>query len=559
MNINKQDSALPDYALVERQEMIRGVGLGDTAIARPQIGVVSSWGEVNPASIHLDKVVQMVKAGVWAAGGTPREFVISSICTSMAGHDNYHLPHRDLVAGYIETVAMTNLFDAMVFVPVCDDVIPGHLMAAARLDLPAVVLTGGYMQLNRFRGRRIDPLDVAATHYQAFQAGSLTADEFCEVKDKGCPGAGACPVMGTANTMAALVEALGMTLPGNASVPGADSRLQRMAFQAGQQVMHLLQQGIKPSRILTPAAFDNAIRVLMAIGGSTNGVLHLQAIAAELDLEIRPDRFNQLSSSTPFICDVYPSGSGGHYLADLDDAGGIAGVMKVLQPLLNAEALTVTGHPLKGNLESVRVTDGNVIHSLESPLEKAGGLIFLTGNLAPNGALIKKAAVPAAMQQHTGPAVIFADEESACQALIEDRLVAGSVVVIRYVGPKGDPGMRLLQRFLWQLAAKGLQDKIALITDGRFSGTNKGCAVGHIGPEAAEGGPLAIVADGDRIEIDIPNNQINLLISEGEFNKRLAHWQPPAPKVKKGYLALYSRAAKSADRGAALNYGDSEI
>jgi len=538
--------------------MIRGLGLGDEAIARPQIGVASSWGEINPASTHLDKVMQMVKAGVWAAGGTPREFVISSICTSMAGHDNYHLPHRDLVAGYIETVAMTNLFDAMVFLPVCDDVIPAHLMAAARLDLPAIVVTGGYMQLNRFKGQSIDPLDVAAKHYQAFKAGDLTEVEFCEVKDKGCPGTGACPVMGTANTMAALAEALGMTLPGNASVPGADSRLQRMAFQAGQQALHLLKQNLTPSRILTPAAFDNAIRLLMAIGGSTNGVLHLQAIAAELDLEIKPERFNELSRSTPFICDVYPSGASGHFMADLDEAGGITGVMNVLQPLLDSEVLTVTGHPLKHNLEAANVTNANVIHSLENPLEKEGGLIFLSGNLAPNGALIKKAAVPPSMQQHTGSAVIFADEESACQALIEDRLTPGSVVVIRYVGPKGDPGMRLLQRFLWQLSAKGLQDRIALITDGRFSGTNKGCAVGHIGPEAAEGGPLAIVADGDKIEIDILKAQINLLISESELKKRLEVWAPSAQKVKKGYLAIYSKMAKSADRGAALDYGSAK-
>jgi len=555
MNIDKKDSILPDYALVERQEMIRGLGLGDDAIARPQIGVVSSWGEVNPASIHLDKVAQMVKAGVWAAGGTPREFVISSICTSMAGHDNYHLPHRDLVAGYIETVAMTNLFDAMIFLPVCDDVIPAHLMAAARLDLPAIVLTGGYMQLNRFKGQPIDPLDVAAKHYQAFKAGDLTENEFYEIKDKGCRGTGACPVMGTANTMAAMAEALGMTLPGNASVPGTDSRLQRMAFQTGQQAMVLLQQDLKPSRIMTSAAFDNAIRVLMAIGGSTNGVLHLQAVAAELDLEIRPEQFNALSRSTPFICDIYPSGASGHFMADLDEAGGITGVMKVLQPLLASEVLTVTGHPLKENLKAASVASAKVIHSLENPIEKAGGLIFLSGNLAPNGALIKKAAVPPAMQQHTGPAVIFADEESASKALIEDTLAPGSVVVIRYVGPKGDPGMRLLQRFLWQLAAKGMQDRIALITDGRFSGTNKGCAVGHIGPEAAEGGPLAIVADGDQIEIDIPKAQINLLIPDSEFKKRLSAWTPPAQKVKKGYLSIYSKMAKSADRGAALDYG----
>lgn len=554
MSFKKSDSDLPDYALVERQEMIRGLGHGDEALGRPQIGVVSSWGEVNPAAIYLDRVVASVKAGIWAAGGTPREFVISSICTSMAGNDRYHLPHRDLVAGYIETVTLTNLLDGLVFVPVCDDVIPGHLMAAARLNIPAVVVTGGYMQLNRYKGKKIDPLDVAPKHYRDFKAGKLEEAEFCEIKDKGCPGMGACPVMGTANTMAAMVEALGMSLPGNATVPGADSRLQRMAFAAGQQVMRLLHKGIRPSDVMPLEAFDNAIRVLMAIGGSTNAVLHLQAIAAEFDLDIDPDRFNRISKSTPFICDVVPSGPGKNFLSDLDEAGGIAAVMRELYPLLNSQVVTVTGNTLKENLKTAPTGDRKVIHSLDNPIDKEGGLVFLQGNLAPNGALVKKAAVPAAMLQHRGPARIFTDEESACEALNSNEISAGEVVVVRYVGPKGDPGMRLLQRFLWILSAKGLQDKIAFITDGRFSGTNKGCAVAHIGPEAAEGGPLAILNNGDIVEIDIPNEKLNVLVSPEELNKRLEIWTPPERKVHKGYLRIYSKLAKSADKGAALNY-----
>ena len=554
MSFKKSDSDLPDYALVERQEMIRGLGHGDEAIDRPQIGVVSSWGEVNPAAIHLDRVVASVKAGIWASGGTPREFVISSICTSMAGNDRYHLPHRDLIAGYIETVALTNLLDALVFVPICDDVIPGHLMAAARINIPAVVVTGGYMQLNRFKGKRIDPLDVAPKHYRDFKDGKLNEAELGEIKDKGCPGIGACPVMGTANTMAAMVEALGMSLPGNAAVPGADSRLQRMAFAAGRQVMRLLHKGIRPSDLMPLESFDNAIRVLMAIGGSTNAVLHLQAIAAEFDMDIEPDRFNEISKSTPFICDVAPSGPGKHFLADLDDAGGITAVMRELQPLLNNEVMTVTGKPLRENLKTASTGDRKVIHSLDNPIDKEGGLIFLKGNLAPNGALVKKAAVPAAMLQHRGPARIFADEESACDALNSNEISAGEVVVVRYVGPKGDPGMRLLQRFLWILSAKGLQDKIAFITDGRFSGTNKGCAVAHIGPEAAEGGPLAVLKNGDTIEIDIPNEKLNVLISPDELKSRLKLWTPPEKKAHKGYLGIYSRLAKSADKGAALDY-----
>lgn len=554
MSIKKRDSELPDYALVERQQMIRGLGFGDEAIRRPQIGVVSSWGEVNPAAVHLDRVVASVKAGIWASGGTPREFVISSICTSMAGNDRYHLPHRDLVAGYIETVAMTNLLDGLVFVPVCDDVIPGHLMAAARLNLPAVVVTGGYMQLNHFKGEKINPLDVAPRYYRAYKEGQLSDADLCEIRSRGCAGIGACPVMGTANTMAAMVEALGMSLPGNTTVPGADSRLQRMAFESGRQVMSLLQKGIRPSDIMPLESFDNAIRVLMAIGGSTNAVLHLQAIAAEFELDIEPERFNRISKSTPFICDVIPSGPGKHFFSDFDEAGGIPALMRELQPLLNSDIVTATGQTLRQNLKEVPPGDREVIHPLEDPIAREGGLIFLKGNLAPNGALVKKAAVPAAMWHHRGPARIFADEQTACDALLANQIAAGEVVVVRYVGPKGDPGMRLLQRFLWLLAAKGLQDQIAFITDGRFSGTNKGCAVAHIGPEAAEGGPLSVLRDGDPIEIDIAGEALRVLIPAAEMENRIKSWTPPDQHAHKGFLSIYSKLAKSADRGAAINH-----
>jgi dihydroxy-acid dehydratase len=559
MKNERQDSCLPDYALMERQEMIRGLGYGDEAIKRLQIGVVSSWGEVNPASIHLDRVVEFVKAGIWAAGGTPREFVISSICTSMGGNDNYHLPHRDLVAGYIETVAKTNFFDGMVFVPVCDDVIPGHLMAAARLDLPSIVVTGGYMQLNRYEGAVLDPLSVAPRYYRQFKEGKINKDEFANIKDRGCPGIGACPVMGTANTMAAMVEALGMSIPGNTATPGADSRLLRIAFRAGQEALQLVLDGITPSKIMTLQAFKNAIRVLMAIGGSTNAVLHLQAIASELDLDIPPETFNDLSKETPLICDVTPSGSGKHLLSDLDDAGGIPSVMKELEPLLDAGVMTVTGQTLSENLKSVFKGDGKVIYSLKSPLAPEGGLIFLRGTLAPNSALIKKSAVPTSMFKHRGPANIFISEESACEALIANKILPGDVVIVRYMGPKGDPGMRLLQRFLWMLADKGMHEKVAFITDGRFSGTNKGCAVAHVTPEAAEGGPLAVVVNGDMIEIDLSKLELNLSVSPEEMSSRILAWSPPQKKPQRGFLEIYRRMSKSAEKGAALNYDGSSI
>ena len=552
MSYKKKDADLPDFARVEREEMLRGVGLGREAIRRPQIGVVSSWGEVNPGSVHLDKITEFVKNGIWAAGGTPREFVISSICTSMAGHDNYHLPHRDLVAGYIETVAMTNLFDAMVFVPVCDDVVPGHLMALARIDIPSIVVTGGYMSVNRFKGKPIDPLTVANKHYNDFKEGKTTSAEFAQIKERGCKGTGACPVMGTANTMAVLTEALGLSLPGTAATPGADSRLQRVAFAAGQRVMDLLMDDVRPSQILTEQAFSNAIRILMATGGSTNGVLHLQSIAAELDMDLTPAMFNRASQSTPFICGIAPNGPG--MMQDLDEAGGVPAVMKELESLLDTDVMTVTGQPLSETLKVASCGDGTIIRPISDPLATEGGLMFLEGSLAPEGALIKKSAVPKSMHQFKGPACLFDTEDEASNALMTDQIKPGSVVIVRGIGPAGDPGMRLLQRFLWMSAAKGMMDKIAFLTDGRFSGTNKGCAVAHISPEAATGGPLGLVEDGDIIEIDIPNTRLDLHVNDAEMARRKALWSAPEQKIKKGYLSIYTKMADSTARGASLKY-----
>jgi dihydroxy-acid dehydratase len=532
--------------------MLRGTGLGEEGIRRPQIGVVSSWGEVNPGSVHLDRISRAVKDGIWAAGGTPREFVISSICTSMAGHDNYHLPHRDLVAGYIETVAMTNLFDAMVFVPVCDDVVPGHLMALARIDLPSIVVTGGYMSVNRHHGKPIDPLKVANKHFNDFKEGRTTQGDFEEIKERGCRGTGACPVMGTANTMASMTEALGLSLPGTAATPGADSRLQRIAFAAGQRVLDLLVDDIRPSQILTEKAFRNAIRVLMATGGSTNGVLHLQSIAAELDMDLSPRMFNEASKKTPFICGISPNGAG--LMQDLDEAGGIPAVMKELEEILDTDAMTVTGQALSETLKVSPSGDGKIIKTMAEPIAGEGGLIFLEGSLAPDGALVKRSAVPKNMVKHEGPARIFATEDDASNALMAGEIEAGSVVIVRGMGPAGDPGMRLLQRFLWLSAAKGMSDKIAFLTDGRFSGTNMGCAVAHISPESAVGGPLALVEDGDTISIDVENARLDLLIDDVEMKRRRQAWEAPEPRIKKGYLSIYSRNVDKTSRGASLKY-----
>lgn len=473
----------------------------------------------------------------------------------MAGHDNYHLPHRDLVAGYIETVAMTNLFDAMVYVPVCDDVVPGHLMALARIDLPSIVVTGGYMSVNRHHGEPIDPLKVANKHFNDFKEGRTTDKDFAQIKERGCQGTGACPVMGTANTMASMTEALGLSLPGTAATPGADSRLQRIAFAAGQRVMDLLVDDIRPSQILTEKAFRNAIRVLMATGGSTNGVLHLQSIAAELDMDLSPAMFNEISKSTPFICGISPNGPG--LMQDLDEAGGIPAVMKELEEILDTDAMTVTGQPLSEGLRESPSGDGTVIKTMANPIAEQGGLIFLEGTLAPDGALVKRSAVPESMYKHEGPARIFSTEDEASNALMAGEIEEGTVVIVRGMGPAGDPGMRLLQRFLWLSAAKGMSDKIAFLTDGRFSGTNMGCAVAHISPESAVGGPLALVENGDTVQIDIEKALLNLLVDKMELARRQKAWVAPEPRIKKGYLSIYSRNVDRTSRGASLKYGPS--
>lgn len=408
------------------------------------------------------------------------------------------------------------------------------------------------MSVNRHRGKPIDPLTVANKHFNDFKKGRTTKQEFGQIKERGCKGTGACPVMGTANTMGAMTEALGLSLPGTAATPGADSRLQRIAFAAGRRVMDLLIDDIRPSQILTEQAFSNAIRVLMATGGSTNGVLHLQSIAAELDLDLSPALFNKISQTTPFICGIAPNGPG--MMQDLDEAGGILAVMKELESLLDTDVMTVTGQPLAETLKTAPGGDGKVIRPINDPLAEQGGLMFLEGSLAPEGALIKRSAVPESMQQFKGPARIFATENEASTALVADAIEPGTVVIVRGIGPAGDPGMRLLQRFLWMSAAKGMIDKIAFLTDGRFSGTNKGCAVAHISPEAATGGPLALVENGDLIEIDIPNARLDLLVAPKELARRKAAWSRPEPRVKKGYLSIYSRMADSTARGAALKY-----
>ncbi len=387
------------------------------------------------------------------------------------------------------------------------------------------------------------------------EEGRIDAAEFAEIVDRGCAGSGVRPVLGTANTMAAIVEALGRSLPGNAATPGADSRLLRLAFQTGQQAVALQRTGVTPSRTLTPEAFEDAIRVLMAVGGSTNGVLHLQAVAAELELALQPELFSRLNADTPLICDVAPSGSGTRVMAELEEVGGVQTVMKELEPLRHTPALTVTGEQLERSLAVARMRDRGIISPLADPLAPEGDRRFLRGSLAPDGALVKSSAVPAPMHRHRGPARRFAREEEACDALADGSLAPGDVLVVRYAGPRDNLGMRLQQRLLWQLAASGLHDRVAFVTDGRISGTNTGCAVTHVAPEAPAGDPLAIVEEGDGIAFDTPAGTLELEVPADEMRRRLDAWRSPAPQTPGGWLGVYARLARSADAGAALDYG----
>ena len=542
---------LPHRALL----LSAGLKEEDLDLDKPFIGIANSYNNIIPGHIHLNELTREVSRGIRAAGGVPLEWGVPGVCDGIAMflEMRLSLPSREHIADNIEIMTLSHSLDGWVGITNCDKITPGMLMAAGRLNLPAIILTGGPMKANIMEGQKRHPIEGFRIVGEV-KGGKMSAEEAENLLPCMACGAGSCVGLYTANTMAVVTEVLGMSLTKCATTLAADPLKKKQAYESGKKVVELVKREVKPSHILTRNAFENAIRVDMAMGGSTNAVLHLQAIASELDLDIPLNTFNELSNETPFICDVAPSGSGKYHLGHFDEAGGIPSVMKELQSLLATDVMTVTAKPLEDNLETAQPGSRTVIHSLDQPLAKEGGLIFLQGNLAPKGALIKKSAVPAEMFNHRGPARIFPSEADACSALLDDEIKPGEIVVVRYAGPKGAPGMELLQRFLWMLESKGLLDKVVFISDGRFSGTNKGCAIAHVAPEAADAGPIAVVKDGDIIEIDIPNEKLTIDISEEELAKRLAAWEPPPQKVKKGYLSVYSRIAKSADKGAALDY-----
>lgn len=536
------------------RSLLRALGLIKEEIERPLIGVVNSFNEIVPGHMHLRTIADAVKAGVRIAGGTPIEFPAIAVCDGIAmGHEGmkYSLASRELIADSIEVMAMAHAFDALVFIPNCDKIVPGMLMAAARLDLPSMFVSGGPMMTGRRQGKDLD-LNSVFEAVGAVSAGRMTDEELEEVENNACPGCGSCSGMFTANSMNCLTEVLGMGLPGNGTIPAVHSARIRLAKQAGMKIMDLLKDGIRPSHIMTEKSFINALTVDMALGCSTNTVLHLPAIAFEAGVKINLDMVNEISERTPQLCKLAPAGH--HHIHELDEAGGLPAIMAELDSmgLINTDVITVTGKTVGENIKGKKILNNDVIRSKDTAYSATGGLAVLRGNLAPDGAVVKKAAVAPQMMKHSGPARVFNSEEEAAKAIFGGKIVPGDVIVIRYEGPKGGPGMREMLGPTSAVQGMGLGESVALITDGRFSGATRGASIGHVSPEAAEGGLIALIEEGDIIKIDIPAGKLEVDIDQNEIEKRKAAWVKPEPKVTKGYLAKYSQRVTSAATGAII-------
>jgi dihydroxy-acid dehydratase len=533
------------------------MGYTDAEIRRPLVGIANSANTIIPGHIHLDKIVEAVKAGIYMAGGTPIEFGTIGVCDGIAMNHvgmKYSLGSRELIADTIEVMATAHALDALVLVPNCDKIVPGMLMAAARLDLPAIVVSGGPMLAGRRPGGGSEKIDLITVFESvgAVKAGRMTPAELAEIEDAACPTCGSCAGMFTANSMNCLTEAIGLGLPGNGTIPAVMAARIRLAKAAGMQVLTLLAKGLTPRRILTPDAFRNALTVDMALGCSTNTVLHLSALAREAGVDFDLELINAVSAQTPHLCSLSPGGK--DHVEDLDRAGGIPALMQTLLAggLLNPACLTVSAGTVGENLATARVLDPEVIRPLDSPYHREGGLAVLFGNLAPEGCVVKQSAVRPEMMRHEGPARVFDTEEAATEAIMTGAIRPGDVVVVRYEGPMGGPGMREMLTPTSAIAGMQLDGQVALLTDGRFSGGSRGAAIGHISPEAMQGGPLAAVRENDRIAIDIPAKKLTLNVSDREIQERLAAWHAPAPRITRGYMARYARMVSSASRGAVV-------
>jgi len=534
------------------RSLFKAMGYTDEELNRPIIGIANSANELIPGHIHLDRVVEAAKAGVRMAGGTPMEFSTIGVCDGIAmGHEGmkYSLASRELIADSIELVTSAHPFDGLILVPNCDKVIPGMMMTMARLNIPAIILSGGPMLAGRWNDCDVDLITVFEAIGKV-TSGQMSEQELRELENQACPGPGCCSGMFTANTMNALSEALGIALRDNGTAPAVSAERIRLAKKAGIQAVELVRQEIRPSDILTEKSFENAIAVDMALGGSTNTTLHLPAIAHEAGINIDLKKFNDFSEKTPQLCSLSPGGP--HKMEDLHRAGGIHAVMRELagRGVIHLDALTVTGKNVEENLKDTRIIDHDVIHYASYPYRPRGGLVALFGNLAPSGAVVKQAAVATEIMSHRGPARVFDSEESATEGIRRREIKKGDVVVIRYEGPKGGPGMREMLAPTAAIAGLGLDKDVALLTDGRFSGGTRGACVGHISPEAAEGGPIALVEEGDIIEIDIPGKRISLEVDQKILDERTRNWKEPPPKIKKGYLGRYAKLVSSAATGA---------
>ena len=536
------------------RSLFKAMGFTDEEIKRPLIGVVNSRNEIVPGHIHLDRIAEAVKAGIRMAGGTPVEFGSIGICDGIAmGHVGmkYSLASRELIADSCEAMGLAHSFDGMVFIPNCDKIVPGMLMAAARINVPSVVISGGPMLSLKRKGVQLD-LNSVFEAVGAYKAGRMTEEELREYEDHACPGCGSCSGMFTANSMNCLTEVLGMGLPGNGTIPAVYAERIRLAKQAGMKVMELVEKGIRPSDVMTEKAFENALAVDMALGCSTNSVLHLPAIANELGIKINLDIINEISAKVPNLCRLAPAGP--HHVQDLYMAGGVQAIMKELSKkgLLHLDLVTVTGKTVWENIKDAEVTDPTVIRSVDDPYSPTGGIAVLRGNIAKDGAVVKRSAVAEEMLVHRGPARVFDSEDDAIKAIYGGQIKPGDVVVIRYEGPKGGPGMREMLGPTSAIAGMGLDSTVALITDGRFSGASRGASIGHVSPEAMEGGLIAAVRDGDIISIDIPAGKLNVEVPDEELERRMAEWQPPKPRITTGYLGRYARLVTSASTGAVL-------
>jgi dihydroxy-acid dehydratase len=550
----KSDAVKKGIERAPHRSLLYALGCTPAEMNKPFIGIINSYSEIVPGHMHLDKIAEAVKEGVRSKGGVPFEVSTIAVCDGIAMNHpgmKYSLPSRELIADSTEIVAEAHAFDALVFIPNCDKIIPGMLMAAVRLNVPSIFISGGPMLAGRMptdQGAAKVDLSSVFEGVGKVTAGAMTVEELESLEGAACPGCGSCSGMFTANTMNCLTEALGMGLPGNGTIPAVDNRRRQLARKAGEQVMELLAHNIRPRSIVNQDSLHNAFAVDMALGGSTNSVLHLTAIAHEAGVDFSLARVNEISKSTPQLCKLRPAGD--YHIEDLDRAGGISAVMKELGRLLNTKAPTVSGKTVGEIASESRIADRSVIHTKAKAYAQTGGLSILFGNLAPDGAVVKKGAVAPEMMVHEGPARVFNSEEEATQAIIGGTIVAGEVLVIRYEGPRGGPGMREMLTPTSLLAGMGMDKEVALITDGRFSGATRGAAIGHVSPEAASLGPIAAVNSGDMISIDIPNGKLEVRLTALEISRRIAKLPEFEPRIKTGYLQRYAEKVSSASTGA---------